>query len=83
MTLFHPADGHVIFKGVESVTNKFLHPWLKEQLSQILDVLPPPIATVCDEDNRQPWETWRQGLKVTFTLPKELPPVRLLLILAL
>ncbi|MGK7899797.1 MAG: transposase [Xenococcus sp. (in: cyanobacteria)] len=80
LTLFHPADGQVLLKGVESVTNKVLHPWLKEQLSQILDGLPPHRATICEEDNRQLWETWRQGLKVKFTLPQELPPLRLLLI---
>lgn len=80
LTLFHPADGQVLLKGVESATNEILHPWLKEHLSQILGELPPPIPAVYDEDNRSLWETWRQGLRVKFTLPKQLPPLRLLLI---
>ena len=32
MTLFRPATGEVLAKGVISVTNGVLHPWLKEQL---------------------------------------------------
>ena len=32
MTLFRPATGEVRAKGVVSVTNAVLHPWLQEQL---------------------------------------------------
>src|SRR5436305_7819599 len=36
LTLFRPSTGHLRAKGVLSVSNAVLHPWLKEQLSQIL-----------------------------------------------
>jgi hypothetical protein len=80
ITLFHPSDGQVRVKGVESVSNKVLHPWLKENLRQIVADLPPQIPLVSDDDNRAIWEGWRQDLTVKFTLPAQLPPLRLLLI---
>ena len=36
LTLFRPATGEVRAKGVISVTNAVLHPWLQEQLLSIL-----------------------------------------------
>jgi uncharacterized lipoprotein YajG len=36
MTLFRPSTGTLNAKGVLSVTNAVLHPWLKEQLSEVL-----------------------------------------------
>src|SRR5579863_7627659 len=42
-TLFHPADGTVLVKGVERTTNAVLHAWLKSQLSSILADLPEPV----------------------------------------
>ena len=36
LTLFRPATGHLRAKGVVSVTNAVLHPWLIEQLTQVL-----------------------------------------------
>ena len=36
MTLVRPATGEVRAKGVISVTNAVLHPWLQEQLLSIL-----------------------------------------------
>jgi hypothetical protein len=41
LTLFHPKSGQVRVGTVGQATNAILHPWLKEQLSQILDQLPP------------------------------------------
>jgi hypothetical protein len=79
LTLFHPASGEVRVKGVTSSTNAILHPWLKEELSNILQTLPPPkdldVAT-----NRKLWEMWQEGLSLPITLPKTLPPLRMLLI---
>jgi hypothetical protein len=40
LTLFHPANGTVRVKGVTSSANTVLHPWLKEQLTEILAALP-------------------------------------------
>jgi transposase len=36
MTLFRPATGELRAKGVTSVTNAVLHPWLQEQLLSVL-----------------------------------------------
>ncbi len=79
LTLFHPATGRVRVKGVRSSANVVLHPWLKAELSVILQSLPeaPPIDT---DTNRQLWETWQEGLSLPITLPKELPVLRMLLI---
>lgn len=42
LTLFHPVSGEVHVKGVTNSTNAVLHPWLKQELSAILQTLPPP-----------------------------------------
>ena len=80
LTLFHPADGRVRVKGVEAAPNKVLHPWLKDNLSEILRVLAPPMSSLSGEETRAIWEAWREGLSVKFTLPEQLPPLRLLLV---
>ena len=36
LTLFRPATGHLRAKGVISASNAVLHPWLKEQLGEVL-----------------------------------------------
>jgi hypothetical protein len=79
LTLFHPASGHVCVKGVTSCTNAILHPWLKAELSNILQKLPesPPVDA---ETNRQLWRVWQEGLSLPITLPQKLPPLRMLLI---
>ena len=77
MTLFRPASGHVRLKGVTSCPNAVLHPWLKRELTAILAGLPPPTA----DASRGAWERWQAGLTVPITLPAELPPLRLLLVL--
>jgi transposase len=40
LTLFRPATGEVRASGVTSAPNTVLHPWLQEELSQILQTLP-------------------------------------------
>jgi hypothetical protein len=79
LTLFHPADGQVRVVGVTSCPNTVLHPWLRQELLDILATLPeyPPTA----QASRSDWERWQEGLSVKFTLPAELPPLRLLLVL--
>jgi hypothetical protein len=80
-TLFCPATGEVRVKGVRSSANAVLHPWLKEQLLAVLDRLPAPAAALSPEENRQRWTRWQVGLAVRITLPPELPPLRLLLVM--
>lgn len=80
LTLFHPADGQVRVKGVTSCPNSVLHPWLKQELTDILASLPQPSLVLEPEANRTLWEMWFEGLSVWPTLPVELPPLRMLLI---
>lgn len=40
LTLFRPGTGEVRAKGVQQATNAVLHPWLKAELSALLDALP-------------------------------------------
>ena len=78
MTLFHPADGHARVKGVTSCANAVLHSWLKEELTTILASLPAPPAAA---SMQSAWERWQEGLTIRPTLPAELPPLRMLLVL--
>jgi len=79
LTLSHPADGRVRVEGVKTCPNSVLHPWLKRELSEVLAGLPelPPTA----QASREQWQRWQQGLSVKPTLPAELPPLRMLLVL--
>jgi hypothetical protein len=79
MTLFHPATGRVRLRGVTSCPNAVLHPWLKAELAAILAELPAPPPT--GDQPRLAWERWQRGLKEPITLPAELPPLRVLLVL--
>ena len=81
LRLLHPATGEVRVKGVASSANDVLHPWLKEQLSEIVASLPEPSAVLTPEQNRVQWTRWQEGLWVRFTLLADLPPLRMLLIL--
>lgn len=80
MTLFHPADGRVLLKGVEHTTNAVVHDWLETQLLSILAELPPAVQRPAHLE-RALWEQWREGLQCTVTLPRQLPSLRLLLIM--
>jgi hypothetical protein len=79
MTLFRPADGRVRVEGATSVTNAVLHPWMRRELTAILAGLPDPPPAA--EGSRAAWERWQAGLALPITLPVELPPLRLLLVL--
>jgi hypothetical protein len=112
LTLFHPADGRVRLEGATSCPNAVLHPWLRRELSAILEGLPSPPASAdvapagaadvapagaadvapagaadvappasADVATRVAWERWQDGLTVKPTLPPELPPMRMLLVL--
>ncbi len=68
-------------KGVTSSANCVLHPWLKEELTQILERLPEPEKMLKDEQTRVLWKSWQEGLSVRITLSGELPQLRMLLVL--
>jgi len=79
LTLFRPADGWVRVEGTTTCPNTVLHPWLKRELAAILAELPAPPPTA--DRSRAAWERWQAGLRVRITLPEQLPPLRLLLVL--
>lgn len=79
LTLFHPVTGEVRVKGVTQSTNAVLHPWIKEQVLEILKILPE--KTLLDEEtNRLLWTAWQEGLSRRITLLEKLPPLRMLLV---
>jgi hypothetical protein len=79
LTLFRPADGRVRMEGATTVTNAVLHPWAKRELAAIVADLPTPPPTA--DGSRAAWERWQSGLTVRITLPAQLPPLRMLLVL--
>jgi len=79
LTLFHPLTGQACIQGVTSSTNAILHPWLQEELTQILQTL--PAAPVLDaETNQRLWLAWQEGLSAPVPLPEVLPTLRMFLI---
>ncbi|MGI8540131.1 MAG: transposase [Rubrobacteraceae bacterium] len=79
LTLFHPATGEVRARGVRQTTDAILHPWLREELSAVLERLPEREAPG-KEENLAEWRSWQEGLSVKITLPEKLPPLRMLLV---
>lgn len=82
LTLFHPKTGYVIGEGFKNCPNTVLHPWLQEKIEAILEQS--PIVPVCEESKEEryeKWKRWQEGLKIPFTLPTDLPALRMLLIL--
>jgi hypothetical protein len=75
VTLFRPSTGEVRATGVRNATNTVLHPWLQDQLTQILATLP---AVTVPEGERPELARWERWLSRP---PREpLPPLRLILI---
>jgi DDE superfamily endonuclease len=79
LTLFRPSDGRVRIQGATAVTNAVLHPWAKRELDAILAELPTPPPTT--DASRAAWDRWQIGLTAPITLPDQLPPLRVLLVL--
>src|SRR4051812_39887220 len=80
LTLFHPASGQVRLQSATRGTNAVLHPWLRERLSAILAELPPPGSSQDGAATPAAWAVWQAGLTMPFTLPDDLPPLRLVLV---
>ena len=81
LTLFHPADGRVRVKGVTACPNAVLHAWLEAGVGRR-----PGRDARRRRPSRRPgrraaWERWQEGLTIKPTLPAELPPLRMLLVL--
>src|SRR5260221_2057889 len=81
LTLFRPATGEVRAKGVLSAPNAVLHPWLKEELTQILQ----PILRRESEVGRPAGSESPGGARGrTWLWPHEndegLPPLRILFV---
>lgn len=79
LTLFRPATGQVWAEPVEHTPNVILHPWLRKELTAILDGLPAS-AELDPETTRAAWAVWQAGLTQPFTLPDDLPRLRALLV---
>lgn len=80
LTLFCPRSGEVRVKGVTTAANAVLHPWLQQELKNVLERLPQATCIGDAPSNRAQWESWQRGLTKRITLPAELPPLRLLLV---
>lgn len=80
LTLFRPATGALSAKGVTNTTNAVLHPWLEDTLRELLQPHPAPSLLEVDA-NRAAWVRWQEGLSLKFTLPRELPALRALLVM--
>jgi transposase len=80
LTLFHPATGQVYLQTAASCTNAVLHGWLKTELTAILARLPIPGEPADVAVTQAAWQVWQDGLTDPFTLPEQLPPLRLLLV---
>lgn len=82
LTLFRPATGKIRAKGVVSVTNAVLHPWLIGELSVMLASLEQehPREDLPPEAERPLYARWN-----TWLWPHEsdegLPPLRIILVL--
>lgn len=82
MTLFRPSTGILNVKGVLSVTNAVLHPWLIGELSVMLATIEQahPRAELPPEAERPLYARWK-----TWLWPQEtdegLPPLRIILVL--
>ncbi len=81
LTLFHPASGQaasgqVRVKGVTRSGNAVLHPWLEQQLTEVLNAFPLPSQEGQAEEGRhRQWSHWQSGLTEKFTLAAHLPPL--------
>lgn len=82
LTRFHPATGQVRVKAVTRTPNAVLPSWFKQQLTEILATLAPPMPVLDPLLNRTFWESWRAGVTTKPTLlSANLPALRMLLIL--
>jgi len=75
LTLFRPSTGEVRAKGVTNAPNTVLHPWLQDQVTQILATLPAVTLLDAERPMLARWETW-----LGHPPRAPLPPLRLILV---
>ena len=75
LTLFRPSTGEVRAMAVTSATNAVLHPWLQEELTQVLAALPPVMVPEAERPPAAHWATW-----LGHDPRDPLPPLRLILV---
>lgn len=76
LTLLRPATGEVRAEPVEHVTNAVLHPWLKQELTAILEGCPPAPST--PQVGRR-WVDWDYH-EAAAHYDQQYPPLRMLMI---
>ena len=75
LTLFRPNTGEVRAEGVTNAPNVVLHPWLQDQLTQILATLPAVTLSEAERPALARWETW-----LGYAPRAPLPPLHLILV---
>ena len=83
LTLLHPASGTVRVQGTLTCPNAVLHGWMRQELEAIVAQLPsvPTDAQADVQAVQAVWERWQADLTRQVTLPADLPPLRMLLVL--
>jgi hypothetical protein len=66
-------------KGVTQAPNAVLHPWLKQELTQILEALPPVLDPQAPLRQWESWG-WDAAAQEAWGLEGPLPPIRLILV---
>jgi hypothetical protein len=80
LLLFRPSTGQVRAEPVEQTTNAVLHPWLKDELEQILAQLPPSVARSATELPAGHWWSEWGWSDEQISHWRELPPIRMILV---
>ena len=80
LTLFRPLTGEVRALPVEHATNAVLHPWLKRELTEILEQCPAPPNEVTVGRRWSDWDFHEDAHIDAHISDSHLPPVRMLLI---
>ena len=75
LTLFRPATGAVRGTGVTNAPNTVLHPWLQDQLTQVLATVPEVTLPEAERPAMARWDTW-----LGHPPHASLPPLRLILV---
>jgi hypothetical protein len=82
LTLFRPATGEVVAKGVEHTPNAVLHPWLKKELLAILEQQEKEHPFSFQATDATPSAIWTHWYKWwwSYEWPKPCPRLRLILV---